>query len=272
VSVVANNSANATVAVSVTGGKLDSWSGNGTKFNTLFTPNANFTGSARLSVNANALADATGNPNKASTLTLAVRTSRPTVAITSSRASVGASQTARLTFTLSAESQNFTASDITVTNGTLTAFTGTGKSYTATFVPSANVVGVATVVVNANAFTDLSGNANLLGQLAKPIQVDTRDLVASIASSSTTLSVSGRQRATITVAFNKPPRSFAIPSITLTNASATALKLTGQSYVFVLTPSSVGTASVSIAAGVLEDAYGNKNLAASLTPAITVTT
>jgi hypothetical protein len=272
VSVVADKNANVTSAVSAVGGTFGSWSGNGTKFNALFTPSANFTGDASVSVSPNVLADAAGNTNKSSLLTLSVRTARPTVSITSSLARLGDGQTARITFRLSAESQTFAASDVTVTNGTLTGFTGSGKNYTATFVPSANTVGVATVVVAASAFSDVSGNGNLSGQLAAPIQIDTRPLTASITSSSATLSAGQKQRATITISFNKPPSSFAIPDLTVTNASMATFKRNSQSYSVVLTPSAVGTVTVSIAQGVIEDAYGNKNQAASLTPAITVTT
>lgn len=272
VSVVSNKNANVTSAVSAVGGTLGSWSGSGAKFNALFTPAANFTGDASVSVRPNVLADAAGNTNKSSALTLSVRTARPTVSIASSLSRLGAGQTARITFRLSADSQTFAASDVTVTNGTLTGFTGSGKNYAATFMPAANAVGVATVVVAANVFFDVSGNGNVLGQLSTPIQVDTRPVTASIAASSATLSAGQKQRATITISFNKPPKSFALPDVTITNASVATFRRSGQSYSLVLTPSAVGTVSVLLAAGVIEDAYGNKNQAASLTPAITVTT
>jgi len=64
--------------------------------------------------------------------------SPPTVSITSSRTSLTAGQAATISFTLSEASTNFVASDVTVAGGTLSGFTGSGTSYTATFTPTAN--------------------------------------------------------------------------------------------------------------------------------------
>ena len=63
------------------------------------------------------------------------------------------------TFTLSEASTDFTASDVTVTGGTLSNFQGSGTSYTATFTPTAGATS-ASIAVASDKFTDAAGNAN----------------------------------------------------------------------------------------------------------------
>ena len=55
---------------------------------------------------------------------------------------------------------SFAEGDIIVTNGTVSAFTGSGSAYTATFTPTAD--GECTINVNAGSFTDAAGNNSIL--------------------------------------------------------------------------------------------------------------
>src|SRR5690606_11131518 len=71
-----------------------------------------------------------------------------------------ATETATLTFIGSEALTNFSMSDISVTGGTLSDFTGSGATYSATFTPSANTVATATIDVNAGTFNDEAGNSN----------------------------------------------------------------------------------------------------------------
>ncbi|NCV87012.1 MAG: hypothetical protein EBW14_14350, partial [Oxalobacteraceae bacterium] len=71
----------------------------------------------------------------------------PTIAITSNKASLKAGDTALISFTLSEAATDFTASDINVSGGTITNFTGSGTGYTAIFTPTANASGSASVSV-----------------------------------------------------------------------------------------------------------------------------
>ena len=64
-----------------------------------------------------------------------------------------------LTFTSSESTTNFEVGDVTVINGTLSNFSGSGAAYTATFTPTAD--GSASIDVAANAFTDAVGNDNI---------------------------------------------------------------------------------------------------------------
>uniref|UniRef100_A0A6C0KEA6 Fibronectin type-III domain-containing protein n=1 Tax=viral metagenome TaxID=1070528 RepID=A0A6C0KEA6_9ZZZZ len=67
-----------------------------------------------------------------------------------------------LTFTSSESTTDFEEGDITITNGSITNFAGSGTSYTATFTPTAgSQSGLAcTIDVAASTFTDADGNDN----------------------------------------------------------------------------------------------------------------
>ena len=66
-------------------------------------------------------------------------------------------QNLNLIFTVSEDTESFEVSDISVSGGTLTSFTGSGNRYTAILVGNADVM---SVQVDNNKFTDLAGNSN----------------------------------------------------------------------------------------------------------------
>ena len=96
-------------------------------------------------------------------LTLAVDTLLPTIAVSSNKASLQGGDSATLTFTLSEASTNFVASDITVAGGTLSNFTGSGASYSATFTLVSNSAVTGAVNIANGVFTDTAGNNNADG-------------------------------------------------------------------------------------------------------------
>jgi hypothetical protein len=65
-----------------------------------------------------------------------------------------------LTFTSSEATIDFVVGDITVTNGTLSAFAGSGTGYTATFTPTGQ--GACTIDISAGVYTDAATNLNNL--------------------------------------------------------------------------------------------------------------
>ncbi len=80
----------------------------------------------------------------------------PTIIITSSTngvidGSITNHSTIELTFTTSKSTSNFTESDITLGNGSLSSFNGSGKTYTAIFTPDES--GACTIDVAASTFT-----------------------------------------------------------------------------------------------------------------------
>ncbi|MBU3704175.1 MAG: hypothetical protein FGM42_07370, partial [Ilumatobacteraceae bacterium] len=148
--------------------------------------------------------DANGLETLASTgVTLTVDYVRPTVSITRNGSGVlnqGLSDT--INFVLSESSTNFVSSDVTVSGGTLSALSGSGSSYTATFTVSAGATGTASISVLGSALTDAAGNGNSASStlsislnsaptLATPSTATFTDTVASDTFSSITGTLSG---------------------------------------------------------------------------------
>lgn len=63
-----------------------------------------------------------------------------------------------LTFTVGESTYNFAVGDVTVSNGSLSSFSGTGSLFTATFTPT--IDGATSIQVLSNTFSDGVGNAN----------------------------------------------------------------------------------------------------------------
>ena len=105
------------------------------------------------------------NSIKSNTATFKVVSSgsKPIMTITSTTSGVtdGSSTsdaTIDLKFTSNKSTSDFVEGDITVSGGTLSSFTGTGTTYSATFTPDG--AGDKTIDIAADTFTDSSGNKN----------------------------------------------------------------------------------------------------------------
>ena len=125
--------------ISVTGGTISGFSGSGTSYTATFTPTDDSNTDGVISVSSPKFTDAAGNANTAGSITLAVDTVEPTINITSDVSELKVGETATLTITLSEASTDFVLEDITATGGSITSFSGTGTSYTATFTPEDNL-------------------------------------------------------------------------------------------------------------------------------------
>ncbi|PUE43256.1 Ig-like domain-containing protein, partial [Limnohabitans sp. 2KL-51] len=178
--------------VTVIGGGLSNWQGSGTTYTATFTPTAGAT-SAAVFIDSDRFTDATGLANKdggesnnvvslsmgcgvtsaaadpcgcppasGGDRNTTVDTTPPTIAITSNKSLLGATESALITFTLSEASTNFTMADVTVVGGRLTQWQGSGSSYSAIFVPDAGVTNAA-IYVDSSRFSDATGNQNMDG-------------------------------------------------------------------------------------------------------------
>ncbi|WP_391856880.1 Ig-like domain-containing protein [Vibrio cidicii] len=161
--------------ITVSGGTKGTFTAvSGTVYTLVVTPTANSTSNLTVEVAANVATDTAGNPNSAATQSVqVVDTALPSIGISSDKSALKVGETATLTFTLSESSSDFTADDITVTGGSLSGFTGSGTSYTATFTPSADTTSTAAINVAANTFTDAAGNGNTAAT-QQSISVDTQ--------------------------------------------------------------------------------------------------
>ena len=113
----------------------------------------------------NAVQDSQGNDTESLSSTSVTNNSTvdgtpPTIAVTSNASSLKAGETAALTFNLSDASTDFDASDLSVSGGSLSNFSSSGTSYTATFSPNTNSTTDGVISVASGVFTDSAGNTN----------------------------------------------------------------------------------------------------------------
>ena len=147
----------------VEGGTLTSFTGSGTFYYATFVP-LGPDGMKNISVASAAFTDCAGNINvESNTLDWTYDRTAPTVTISSSDVSDGSSSmdtTFQFTFNTSEITTDFAIEDVHVLGGVLKSFTGSGTSYSATFISSAEG-GLREVRVDAAVFTDSAGNTNL---------------------------------------------------------------------------------------------------------------
>ena len=132
------------------------------------------TGTMSVSVNANSTyftsAPLVTGPSTTVTHTQDYDTLLPTVAVAITEDTISNSGTATVTFTLSEASTDFDSLDVTTTNGTLSNWSGSGTTYTATLTPSITASSftagdtiTTSVHVNSATFSDSVGNFNADG-------------------------------------------------------------------------------------------------------------
>lgn len=152
---------------------------------------------------------------------------------------------------------DFTSSDVVISGGTLSGFTGSGTSYSFNVIPTAE--GVVSVSVPQGAATDVVGNGNsATGVLSKTFDT-TRPQVTL---SSTAPANTNVAAIPVTATFSESVTNFTASDISITNGSISAFSGSGSVYSFTVTASSQGAVTVGIAAGLANDAAGNTNTAA----------
>jgi hypothetical protein len=202
------------------------------------------------------------------------------VAITSSSSALLAGQTAIITFTFYSDpgasfSWDGTTGDVVVSGGTLSAISGSGLTRTATFTPSANSNGTASITVTDGSYTDAAGKTGR-GGTTPVITFDT--LVPTLAITSSAAGLYLGQTATITFTFSEDPGgSFtwdgSTGDVVVIGGTLSAISGTGLTRTATFTPAaaSSGTASITVPAGSYTDAAGNPGGAGS-TPALSFDT
>jgi len=153
--------------IQVTGGgeiTSMSYASDRTIFNAIFTPESSGSETKRFQVLANSFVDDSGNENTATSEFVwnYVDQTPPTMSIISSQGNSGftsSDSTLSLTFKSSESTSNFAFGDVSVSGGSLSSFSGSDTSYSASFTPD-SFDGVKSIVVPANTFSDASGNMN----------------------------------------------------------------------------------------------------------------
>ncbi len=151
--------ANSTVTVYVDGSSIGTTTATAGGSFSLVQPSALAQGSH--TVYATAQTSGSAMSANSTTNNFTVDSVQPTVAITSSVGASGSTTNTSpipFTITFSESVTGFVTGDVTVTNGTISGFVGSGATYTFNVTPSAN--GVVTVNVPTNVAQDAAGNPN----------------------------------------------------------------------------------------------------------------
>jgi hypothetical protein len=194
-----------------------------------------------LSLNGSTLKDPRTNtttlsvPATADNSNFTVDTTAPFLSITSNVSQVKVGEAANITFTFSEDpgttfAWNGTTGDVTLSNGTLSAISGTGFTRTAVFTPTPGVnSGTASISVGAGTYQDAAGNNGSAGGTPS-LTLDTlAPTISSIALSSSTgilnAYLNEGDTATVSVSFNE------VVNLNLSGGSPTLALLVGSSTV-----------------------------------------
>ena len=229
--------------ITVSGGTLSGFTGSDKNYAATFTPNGN--SSKTINVNAGVFTDAANNNNLAATQFIyTYNGDSPTVAITSDQVNhngtYGNSEIV-LTFTTSIATTNFVASDITVSNGTLTNFTATSSTvYTANF--TATVNGACNINVYAGVFTDAATNTNTASVFTwtKTGVTPTVIITSSIANNSSTTTSS----LPITFTTSSSTLNFIASDVVVTGGAISGFTGSGTTYTATFTASDTGVKTI----------------------------
>ena len=147
--------------ITVSGGSISNLGGSINTYTATFTPTANIESTASVSVIAASWNDVFDNPGgAAASATMQVDTINPAAAILFSAPAINdTAKTALVTFSFSEKVSGFSAEDISVTNGTLSNFTGFGNYYCALFTAQDGVADTGSISIAANSYTDIAGNS-----------------------------------------------------------------------------------------------------------------
>ena len=187
------------------------------------------------------------------------RPTRPSVEIhTEASAPVGGAFEVTITFSWAVT--GFEQSEITVTNGTVSSFSGSGTSYTAEVTPSAS--GAVTVEVGADVAEDGSGKGN---RAAPPfvIEVDLERPEVTIAGPTEPVPVGGVEFE-VTITFSEPVEGFESEDISVSNGTVEEFtEASSSEYRATIKPAEVGQpVVVEVPENVAEDGSGKGNRAA----------
>ena len=269
--------------VTVSNGTLSNFTGSGTLYTATFTPSSQ--GACTISIIAGKYTDLAGNNNTASNIfTWTFDNVQPTMTITSSTSGVTSGSitnntSIELTITSNKVTTNFEQADITVINGSLSNFAGSGTVYTATFTPSGQ--GLCTISVGANTYTDAVGNNNTASNTFNWTydSVSPTMTITSTTSGVTSGSTTNNASIALTFTSSESTSNFTVGDVSVSNGSLSSFAGSGSEYTATFTPSGQGACTINVDAGKYTDAAGNNNTASntfnwifdSVSPSMTIT-
>jgi len=193
----------------------------------------------------------------------ALDATRPTVDIVVANPHLGIGQTTTVTFTFSEAVSNFDLSDLSVTNGDLSNLSSSdgGKTWTATFTPTANVSDPSNfIALDTSNVTDLAGNVGSTVAVSNNYALDSERPTATVVIANPNLGLG--QTSQVTITFNEAVSGFDLADINVGNGTLSNLSSSdgGKTWTATLTPNAnVNSASnaISINSAGVSDLSGN---------------
>jgi hypothetical protein len=200
--------------------------------------------------------DLAGNGNTAATqLTRNFDSVQPIPTITSTAPNPTNTSPIPVSVTFTKAVVDFISTSVTVTNGLVSGFTGTGTSYSFNVDPQGS--GLVSIGIAANVAHDLIGNGNQAATLTR-----TYDNIAPTATISSTASDPTNTTIPVTVTFNETVTGFTQGGVSVTNGTLSLFTaVSGTKYTFNVAPTANGLVTVNLGAGVAQDLAGNGNTA-----------
>ena len=174
-----------------------------------------------------------------------------------------------VTFEFSEDVTGFADSDVSVSGGTLSNFSGSGSSYQATFTADDAVETTGSVSVAAASYSDVAGNDGGAG--SDTVTIDTKNPTVGITFDNSPLT-SQNFSTTVTFQFSETVSGFTASDVTLTKGVLSNFtSVNGDTYTATFTPTDFQspTGTVAVSNGYFDTA-GNQGAANSATIAMTV--
>ena len=222
--------------IAVGNGSATAFSGSDATYKATITPTAS--GTVTIDIPENVAEDSAGNPNQAAEqFSVTTDMDPPTVTITGpADVQTGPFD---ITITFSEDVTDFIADDITVGNGSATAFSGSDTTYKATITPTTS--GTVTVDVPESVAEDSAGNLN---EAAEQFSVTADMDPPTVAITGPTTVQAGAFDITIT--FSEDVTDFIADDIAVGNGSATTFSGSDATYKATITPTASGTVTIDI--------------------------
>ena len=188
----------------------------------------------------------------------------PTITITASEVSDGdtsSDSSLSLTFTTSASTTDFAAGDVSVSGGTLSNFSGSGTTYTATFTPSA--VGATTIDVVSSTFTDASTGVDNTAATQFNWTYSTAPTMTITAAEVSDGDTSSDSSLSLTFTASQSTTDFAVGDISVSNGTLSNFSGSGTTYTATFTPTAAGATTIDVSGSTFTNAFGTNNTAAT---------
>jgi hypothetical protein len=185
------------------------------------------------------------------------------VTINSNDTSIITGETAQITFAFNRNpGTSFSSGDVSVSGGSLSNLYGSSITYTATFTPTANSQGTASIAIASGSWNDVFDNAGG-GDASATLQVDTLNPEVAISFVAPAINDTARS-VMVSFSFSENVLGFSAEDVSISNGILSGFTGFGNYYCAMLTAEDgiATTGTVSIAAGSYTDTAGNAGSAA----------